>query len=120
MGEPQVSETSASRRESDKLLCEMEDHICVALQEIASVDAGQASVVAKKVAVRLSEIFGGQGFYLGKARAINARNQALYKEFDGTNYLYLAKQYGLSERMVRMIISELQAADRAARMPQLF
>ncbi len=115
-----MSETSASRRESDKLLSEIEDHICVALQEIASVEADHASVVAKKVAVRLSTLFGGQGFYLGKARAINARNQALYAEFDGTNYLHLAKQYDLSERMVRIIISEIQAAERAARMPQLF
>lgn len=52
--------------------------------------------------------FGGSHIYVCKADTIlrDARNEEIYREFNGYNYRRLALKYNLSEKTIREIVTE--------------
>ncbi|MDR2018549.1 MAG: hypothetical protein LBQ00_06740 [Syntrophobacterales bacterium] len=66
-----------------------------------------AAIIGVEAAVRLSEYLGGLPFYFPQLDGIlrKKRDQAIKKEFTGTNYRDLAIKYSLTERWVREILS---------------
>lgn len=69
----------------------------------------------------LSQHIGGSGFYLAKGVAAMwaARDEQMWRRFDGRNYARLAREYGLTEMRVRQIIAEQRAAEVARRQRRL-
>jgi len=65
-----------------------------------------AAVLGIKAFVRLTQLCGGQNFYIPKLESLerSARNRELRARFSGGNYRALASQFRLSERQVRKII----------------
>ena len=72
----------------------------------------------------LSGHMGGGGFYLAKgvAAMLAARDELIWREFNGRNYAELARRHGLTEMRVRQIVAEQRARDvqqRQGRLPGL-
>lgn len=55
---------------------------------------------------RLIGTYGGLNVYICKAETLlrNDRNSRIQKEFNGGNYKYLARKYGLTEQTIRNIV----------------
>ena len=69
----------------------------------------------------LSGHMGGGGFYLAKgvAAMLAARDELIWREFNGRNYAELARAHGLTEMRVRQIVAEQRARDMAQRQGRL-
>lgn len=67
-----------------------------------------ARIIGMESYSKLIEVYGGTTIYIAKAdRLINVkRNREIFKKYNGFNAAQLAKEYRLSDRTVRDIISE--------------
>lgn len=67
-----------------------------------------AKLIGLKAYKKLVKYCGGGGIYVCKADTVTrlSRNKEIYEKFDGENYRELAKEYGLSERWIRVITAE--------------
>jgi Mor family transcriptional regulator len=70
---------------------------CREIAEIIGLDALRA----------LSGVFGGDRVYIPSPErlCIPARNRAIRKDFNGTNYRALSIKYNLTKRWIRIIVS---------------
>ena len=77
-----------------------------------------AQLIGVENLIRLSEIYGGTSIYIPKVDDLlkNSRYAAIMREFDGTNIRYLARKYGVSERTVYRLVSELLQTEKPKRM----
>lgn len=57
--------------------------------------------------ISLVKEYGGTSVYVFKEDSItkNIRDEKIKKEFNGENYLYLAKKYNLTEQRIRAILN---------------
>ena len=64
---------------------------------------------------------GGKAIYLAKgvAAMLAARDELIWREFNGRNYAELARRHGLTEMRVRQIVAEQRARDMAQRQGRL-
>ena len=67
-----------------------------------------AEIVGIEAYRKLVENYGGSSIYINKADTVtrSERNTEIWKNFNGSNYRELAKQYGLSEPSIRRIINK--------------
>lgn len=67
-----------------------------------------ARVIGVESYLKLVEIYGGTTIYIAKSdKVINAkRDREIFNKYNGFNASQLAKEYGLSDRTVREIISK--------------
>jgi Mor family transcriptional regulator len=82
--------------------------------ELSGTRAEMARIIGFERLLALSEVFGGTSIYIPKKRRIllQARNDAIRREFDCQNYRQLASKYGLSERRIRQILAETRSPER--------
>lgn len=68
--------------------------------------------------LKLVERFGGFALYIAKIDTIErlSRDEKIRNEFNGVNFRYLAAKYNLSERTIRMIVSDIYEEARNAPM----
>lgn len=68
---------------------------------------------------KLVESYAGSYVYVRKPDTVtvNVRNAQIRKEFNGYNYLDLAKKFNLSEISIRRIVSPVLVAVKAAPLP---
>lgn len=76
-----------------------------------------AILIAVQVTQQMRLHLGGQTVYFPKSWAAtkNARDQEIFKAFDGTNYQALAMQYQLTEMRIRQIVGRAIQVDRERR-----
>ncbi len=67
-----------------------------------------AELIGLEAYKKLVKYCGGGDVYVCKADTVTrfSRNKEIYEKFDGENYRELAKEYGLSERWIRVITAE--------------
>lgn len=80
----------------------------------------QALELGASLALELSGAWGGSSAYIPRALELSERHRAIYEAFTGRNYLALARQFKLSERMVRIIVARGRMADLQTRQSTLF
>lgn len=84
------------------------------IEKITSYEqlSGDQREIAESVGIeaykKLVEDYGGSHIYIHKPETIlrEMRDNEIHDKFNGSNYRELAKQYHLSEKTVRTIISE--------------
>ena len=66
-----------------------------------------AAVVGEENALKIAREFGGQYIYFHKLDRIEraARNEAIVREFTGSNHRALAEKYNLSTQRIRAIVA---------------
>ena len=79
----------------------------IELNDIPEEQRDFAELVGLDTFRRLVEMYGGSSIYICKEEAIlrKRRNEEIVKEFNGYNYLELAKKHNITERSVRDIIN---------------
>lgn len=79
----------------------------IELDDIPIEQRDFAELVGLDTFRKLIEMYGGSSIYICKEDAIlrQKRNLAIVEEFNGTNYLALAKKYSLTERTIREVIN---------------
>lgn len=86
----------------------------------AGLSKEQALELGAALALEVSSAWGGSSVYIPRAVELRERHRAIYEAFNGRNYLALARQFKLSERMVRIIVARGRMADLQARQSTLF
>ena len=78
----------------------------VVLEDFPSTFRAVAEVIGLDAALLLSEKLGGEAVYVPKIESLQraARDRAVRRGFDGSNYSDLARKYGLSVAWIRQII----------------
>ncbi len=79
----------------------------VKLADLDDDDKALAELIGLESFVKLVRVYGGSYIYLKKLNTVarNVRDEEIRKKFDGSNYYEIAKEYNLSEKMVRNIIN---------------
>jgi len=79
----------------------------IELNDIPEEQRDFAELVGLETFRKLVEMYGGSSIYICKEEAIlrKRRNEEIVKEFNGYNYLELAKKHNITERSVRDIIN---------------
>lgn len=74
----------------------------------AGMDAQLAAYVGRRIMRKIVEVSGGCALYIPKAtwQQRTERNQALVREFTGTNHRDLARKYGISVAHVYRVLAE--------------
>lgn len=90
------------------LLAEMVDILADKFEERWGLDQETATARASDVAVFISHYFGGRSFYLPRddrlKRAI--RDISIYRAFNGSNHLELARKTGLTTTQIYNIVKK--------------
>lgn len=90
-------------------------------KRMAVLVLGASSEAACALAVRMidevSKSWGGNAPYIARGAYLARRDQAIVERFDGSNFLRLARDFGLSERHVRNIVAAARAADGTGNPP---
>lgn len=86
------------------------------------VEGDRIASLTFKITENIRSQCGGAAFYLSRGRRyeLSQREEKIWREFDGTNYYQLAKQYDLSEMQIRNIVKRAKDRDRALRQGKLF
>lgn len=86
----------------------------VELDDIPIEQRDFAELVGLDTFRKLIEMYGGSSIYICKEDAIlrKKRNLAIAEEFNGSNYLALAKKYSLTERTIREVINSMLSEGR--------
>lgn len=81
----------------------------IELSDIPEEQRDFAELVGLDTFRKLVEMYGGSSIYICKEDAIlrQKRNLAIANDFNGYNYLQLAKKYNLTERTIRDVISSV-------------
>ena len=79
----------------------------VKLNDIPEEQRDFAELVGLETFRKLVEMYGGSSIYICKEDAIlrQKRNLAIANEFNGYNFLELAKKYSLTDRTIRDVIN---------------
>ena len=77
-------------------------------EDIPEITRTLVDLVGYEETLRIIAYFGGQSLYVPKwERAFKAlRDRRINREFDGFNHKQLARQYGVSESTVRLIVGK--------------
>lgn len=96
-----------------RTIVEMTEVVAAAFAR-AGRSAHQAEEDAETAVRALSEYFGGRMFYLpmAKGESIAARDDRIWREFDGKNVKDLARKYGLSEQGVYRVLAKMRTRRR--------
>lgn len=83
-------------------LIEEPELVTLGLPRLASLALAQTE--------RLSCEIGGGNFYMHKGQSyrLSLRDRKIWSDFNGTNYINLAKKYNLSEMRIRQILDEIR------------
>lgn len=85
------------------------------IEDLSGNDKEIAEVVGLGAFCRLVDHYGGTSkLYIPKADmlVIPKRNELICREFDGANYIELAKKWNLTERYIQDIVKEKRAEIR--------
>lgn len=87
----------------------------IELKDIPDEQKDFAELVGLDTFRKLIEMYGGSSIYICKKDAIyrQKRNLAIVSEFNGYNYLELAKKYSLTERTIRDVVANAVTDKRA-------
>ncbi|MFV0497471.1 MAG: Mor transcription activator family protein [Candidatus Fimivivens sp.] len=74
-----------------------------------------AELLGMRVYVELTRRFGGETIYIQKYSELlkTPRNVEIKQKFDGYNFVELAKEYDLSERYIRELVSDITTQVRS-------
>ena len=80
----------------------------ITLDRLTADQYSLAELIGIEAYKKLVRIYGGSSIYIWKADTImkNYRNNEICSKFNGFNYRELAKEYNLSEKMIREITSD--------------
>lgn len=83
---------------------------CMEIDELPPEQRELAEVVGLAAYRRLVAIYGGMAIYIQKPDKLlrTARNEQIIKKFNGYNHRELAREYGLSEQSIRLIVLEME------------
>lgn len=92
------------------------DHTLAVLKRHNINDAAAADI-AHALAHNIAQAWGGLNVYFPKrdSVALNARDQAIWDEFNGDNHSELAKKYNVSVQWVYKVVKRKRAADIQSR-----
>ena len=89
-------------------------HLEDTAKRMAVLVLGASSEAACTLAVRMvdevSQSWGGNAPYIARGAYLARRDQAIAERFDGSNFIRLARDFGISERHVRNIVAAARAA----------
>jgi len=90
------------------LLAELIDVVADYFEGLSLFDSNRTMNMAQDVILRISHYLGGRAVYLPKDEKLRKaiRDRFIYRAFDGTNHLVLAKKSGLTSAMVYNIIAK--------------
>ena len=77
-------------------------------EDIPEITRTLVDLIGYDETLRIIAYFGGQSLYVPKwERAFKAiRDRRILREFDGFNHKQLARQYGVSESTIRLIVGK--------------
>lgn len=95
------------------------DHIA---QEFPGTDAEAVRNLSLEIALDFAERFGSEAFYFPRALRyrLSERDAAIWAEFNGNNYVELARKYNRSPRHVRRLVGRMQELERNRTQGNLF
>ena len=73
---------------------------------ILGASADDARTLALRIAEEISQSWGGTAPYITSGTYRERRDQLIAECFDGSNFIDLARRFGISERRVRYILAE--------------
>lgn len=88
----------------------------ISLDQLEGDQYDLAEVIGIETYRKLVQYYGGSFIYICKADTVlkAVRNKEINEKFDGYNYRELAKEYNLSEKMIREITSDKVKAIRSS------
>lgn len=92
------------------------DNPAITLDQLTETQKEVAEVIGLENYIKLVQRFGGsKGIYIPKYSELlrPMRDQKIIEKFDGYNYDELAKEFDLSERSIRTIVSKIVRAERS-------
>nr|VFK46624.1 MAG: Mor transcription activator family protein [Candidatus Kentron sp. TC] len=109
----------ASLADTDAVLRDMAERISRCFQLILpnEVDKELAEYVGHEVANGFADHWGGQNIYIPKGRIqkIHARNEEIWRSFDGANHADLALRYGVSTTWIYHIVKVMRKIEQHKR-----
>lgn len=84
------------------------------IEDIQSQEQKQiACIIGIDAYIRLVKSFGGTSVYILKEDSLikDIRDKNIRNEFNGSNYMYLAKKYNLTDRTIREIVDNKRLLD---------
>ena len=90
----------------------------VVYDDLSSEQQAICDCIGEEAYGKLVRRFGGLSLYIAKIDTIerSARDEKIRSDFNGYNFRYLALKYNLSERTIRMIVSDILQAKKSAPM----
>lgn len=81
----------------------------ITLEDIASEEQRRlAALVGVEIYIKIVREYGGTAIYIPKMQQLfrKVRDREIKMKFDGSNYKQLAREYDLTESMVRVIVAD--------------
>lgn len=93
----------------------------ISLEVTCKISREELAQIAIRQVGEICAQLGGATFYLmkGTSYATAERNQAIWRDFNGHNYIELARQYSLTEMQIRNIIEIIRSEEIKARQGRL-
>ena len=103
-----------------KTLAELTDVLCTYFTR--ALPAEQALDQAQKVIIVIAHHLGGRMFYLPRDEKLRQalRDDAIWRQFNGTNVTELAREHDLTPNRIYQIIADQRALHRKKNQPELF
>ncbi|GKX57633.1 hypothetical protein SOASR030_37450 [Leminorella grimontii] len=97
------------------------DLVDVLAHELARLDVSEAQLVAMKLAICISNYFGGRAVYLPTGEVLRAalRDYEIYAQFCGNNIDELIEKYGLTQSHIYDILRKQRQLHRRRYQPDM-
>lgn len=84
----------------------------ISMEDLPDAYSAVAEIIGIENTIKLSQHLGGLAFYFPKLDWLlqKKRDEAIRKEFNGTNHKELAQKHGLSEIWIRQIVQTREEA----------
>ncbi len=87
----------------------------ISLEQLPANQRELAELLGMRQYIELTRRFGGETIYIQKYSELlkTPRNAEIKRKFDGFNFVELAREYDLSERYIRELVSDITTQVRA-------
>jgi Mor family transcriptional regulator len=85
-----------------------EKELGLTLEDLPEIYQSVADIVGMENTMKLARTFGGASVYFPKIQCVlrDRRDQAILREFNGSNHRELGRKYGLCVTRIRRILEE--------------
>ncbi len=90
-------------------------HEQIKLEQLPANQRELAELLGMRQYIELTRRFGGETIYVQKYSELlkTPRNAEIKRKFDGFNFIELAREYDLSERYIRELVSDITTQVRS-------